>query len=168
MRAHIEGSDKIAALAFIASPEAAAARDRAFPGGRAPPAPAEPVLSTGVLDFGGSAEPLVGRVGPQGVVRREGKQGRFDDMLGWYCIPAGHLRADQLEFLQRIGGVVAGISDPQSEGFAYDLEGAYRRFFSENGIRALQMRPDFVVFGVARSASDLPKPVDRLHEQLRR
>ena len=175
VRVHIDGSDKIGALAFIADPEAAAARDRAYLGGRAPPAPAEPVLTPGVLDLGGRAEPLLGRVGPQGVVRREGKQGRFDDvlgwgfqLLGWECNPAGYLRADQLEFLRRIGGVVAGISDRQSEGFAYDVEGAYWRFFSEHGIRALLMRPDFVMFGVARSASELPELVDRLHEQLRR
>ncbi|HZP26601.1 MAG TPA: FAD-dependent monooxygenase, partial [Dehalococcoidia bacterium] len=170
VRVHIEGSDRIGALAFIADPDAAAARDRAYLSGQAPPAPAEPVLTSGLLDAGGGP---VGGLGPQGMVRHQGKEGRFDDVAGWGfqllawdCNPAEYLRPGQLEFLQRIGGVIAGISNRQAAGLTYDAEGAYQRFFSEHDVQGLLLRPDFVVFGVAPSAADLPGLVGRLQARL--
>ena len=144
VRAYIDGSDKVGALAFTTDP-------------KAPPALQVPEIE----------------LGPQGVVRRQGKQGRFDDLvgwgfqlLGWDCDPATHIRADQLEFLQQIGAVVCGISDRLVEGFAFDTEGAYRRFFSGHGIRALLVRPDFVVFGTVQSEQDLPGLIDALSRQM--
>ena len=142
-RAYIEGSDKIAALAFTS-----------YRGGE-PPAP------------------QADQLGPQGVVRYQGREGRFDDvvgwgfqLLGWDCNPAAHVRADQLAFLQRIGTVICGISDRQIEGFAFDAAGTYQRFFSEHRIRALLVRPDFVVFGTVQSEQDLPGLVDALSRQM--
>lgn len=147
VRVHIDGSDKIAALAFTANP-----------GAVAPPVPHAPEAD---------------RLGPQGVVRYRGKQGRFDDvvgwgfqLLGWDCDPAAFLRADQLEFLQRIGAFICGVSDRQTKGHVLDVEGAYQRFFSEHGIRALLMRPDFIVFGTVKAEKELPALVDALYEKM--
>lgn len=169
----IDASDRIGALAFIEDPEEAAARDRTYLSGQAPPAPLAPRLTSGVLDPEGDDEPLVGYVGPQGVVRRRGKQGRFDDLVGWGFQllawdrdPALYLRPDQLEFLERIGGVIAGIGDRETNGLVFDADGTYKHFFSEQGVMAILVRPDFVVFGVARSKSEFPGLVDRLAAQL--
>jgi len=50
VRVHIDGSDKVGALAFISDPAEAAARDRMYLTGDVPPLPAEPVLTSGVLN----------------------------------------------------------------------------------------------------------------------
>jgi hypothetical protein len=47
-----------------------------------------------------------------------------------------------------------------------DVDGTYERYFSEHRIVALLMRPDFVVYGVARSADELAALVDGLRISL--
>ena len=147
VRVHIDGSDKVGALAFISDPAEAAARDRLFLSGNAPPPPAEPTLVSGVLHPG---DPLAGSLAPQSLVRHAGKEGRFDDLfgwgfqlIGWRCNPAEHLGADELRFLERIGTAVVGLSEEN------DVTSAYVQFFREHKICGLLARPDFVAFGVA-------------------
>lgn len=160
VRVHIDGSDKVGALAFISDPAAAAARDRMFLSGEAPPPPAEPVLICGVLN---QNDPLAGSLGPQSRVRHAGKEGRFDDLsgwgfqlIGWGFDPANHLRPEQRRFLDRIGTVIVALTE------ANDVAGAYGEFFRQHAIRSLLVRPDFVVFGAACAAGELSALVESL------
>ncbi len=171
VRVHIEGSDKVSGLVFIADPAAADARDRKFFEGPPPEAPPEPALASGVLHS--RQQPPVGNLAPQGVIAYKGKHGRFDDLMGWGFQlvawgqdPRPYLRADQRRFLNGIGGAIAAIGEEGSDAIAIDRSGAYRRFFDKHGIEGLLMRPDFTVFGVAASAAELPGLVDSLREQL--
>jgi hypothetical protein len=39
---------------------------------------------------------------------------------------------------------------------AADVDGVYRTYFDDNGVLAVLQRPDFYVFGAARSAAEIP------------
>ncbi|MFM9888302.1 MAG: bifunctional 3-(3-hydroxy-phenyl)propionate/3-hydroxycinnamic acid hydroxylase [Burkholderiales bacterium] len=175
-RTYIDGSDRLAALAFVADPHDAAARDRMFLGGGPPASPAEPTIEAGILhrDGHGRIKRPAGELGPQGVVTRGGTTGRFDDLvdwgfqlLGWDCDPVDFVRADQRQFLHTLGTTVARISSQPSprDGF-FDRGGAYGRYFQAHGSMGMIMRPDFVIFGIAHSPNDLPDLVDDLRRQL--
>lgn len=123
VRYYIDASDKLAALAFG--------------DGKAEVPPPPP-------------RALVGSVGPQGVVRYRGRQGRFDDVVGW-GFQLVYRGEGAVQPLEPFGGVVAPIG-----GDIVDVDGTYERFFAEHAIQGLLMRPDFIIGGVARSAEDLP------------
>ncbi len=175
-RTYIDGSDRLAALAFVADPHAAAARDRMFLGGVPPASPSDPTLVTGILhrDRHGRVKRPVGEPGPQGVVTYGSRTGRFDDLvewgfqlLGWDCDPADFLRSDQRAFLRTLGTAVARISSqPSSRDGFIDRNGGYGRYFQAHGSMAMIMRPDFVIFGIAHSPDDLSTLVDDLRRQL--
>jgi|SRR5882672_3621255 len=163
VRVHIEGSDRAGALAFVADPAAAAERDRRLRESQ-PPAPAEPVLVSEILD----SHPLAGTLGPQAVVRHSGREGRFDDLfgwgfqlLGWQQDPSAALDAAQRAFLKHLGTTVAAISAQN------DVTGAYERFFRDHDVRVVLVRPDFVVFGAGKDPSDTGLVVQRLRDALR-
>jgi len=170
---YIEGSDRLAALAFIADPVEAAARDRAFLAAGKPPPSVDLPLDAGLLHRapdGGIALP-VGGLGPQGVVRGGGREGRFDDVVGWGfqllmmgADPLSCLDDGQAAFLRRIGAVSANIG--AGDGAWLDRDGAYARWFGEFDIRGVLVRPDFVVFGVIREPGDVAIVVDDLRAQL--
>ena len=176
VRVHIDGSDKLAAAVFVDDPAEAAARDRRYRAGPAPAPAPEPILTAGVLhrNAAGALEPPTGTLGPQGIVTVGGRTGRFDDVVGWGfqliyrgADPAAHLDPAQRDFFRRIGGVTAGVASASSgDGLALDADGAYERFFRAHGIAGLLMRPDFTVFGVARTADELPALIDDLRAQL--
>lgn len=183
VRTYIDGSDRLARMAFVDDPADAAARDRRYRETPPAPPPPEPTLATGILqrDAGGAIVPPVGAPGPQGRVAVAGRTGRFDDIVGrgfqLLCRdadPAALLSNDQRAFLQRIGGVTAGIVAPTAPAapgagtFAQDIDGAYDSFFRAHGIAGLLLRPDFVVFGTARHAEAVPTLIDALMGQLAR
>jgi hypothetical protein len=112
-------------------------------------------------------------LGPQGVVRRGAAEDRFDDLhgpgfqlIGWRHDPAALLRADQRAFFARAGGVIAGVTDDDRDGLLVDTGTAYRKFFGEHGVVAILVRPDFTVFGTARSRDATPAIIDDLRQQL--
>lgn len=175
-RIYIEGSDRLAALAFIANPREAAARDKRFIAGGAPVSAAEPTVTTGILHREADGKLLrpVGEIGPQGEVLGGGEVDRFDDLIdwgfqliGWGCDPAVYLRPEQRKFLEAIGTTVVQMSDqPTIRNGVVDLDGTYEGFFRAHNAVVMLVRPDFIVFGVARSASELPALVDDLRAQL--
>ena len=106
-------------------------------------------------------------------MRGDGKQGRFDDIIGWGFQllawernPGELLSGEQADFLARIGGHAAGLSDREAPGLLRDEDGVYRRYFDAHNIAALLMRPDFVVFGVVQSVAELPRLVEALRGAL--
>jgi 3-(3-hydroxy-phenyl)propionate hydroxylase len=174
-RHYVGGSDKLAAMAFTADPKAAAERDQLYISGRAPPAPPEPVLGEGVLhrNVRGEIEAPVGHVSPQGIVQLGSKTGRMDDLfdwgfqlIAWGDEPLRHVTDSQHAFLGRIGCAVVGLAKGHAGNLAIDVTGAYRRFLDQYGAIAILARPDFVIFGIARTPSEVPTMVDDLQRQL--
>ncbi len=175
-RTYIDGSDRLAAMAFIANPREAAARDRRCIGVDASIISTEPRIETGILHRGadGAIHRPVGEVGPQGEVLGDGEVDRFDDLvdwgfqlIGWECDPDAFLRPEQRKFLATIGAVVAQISSQPSLRDSYiDIDGTYERYFRAHDAVAMILRPDFVIFGVARAPGELPALVDDLRRQL--
>jgi 3-(3-hydroxy-phenyl)propionate hydroxylase len=172
VRVHIDGSDRIAALAFVHDPVAAAERDRSLRNADANPLPREPILNGGILDHH-NPHPLVGDIGPQGRVSYGGRTDRLDDLfgwgfqlIGWEHDPSRSLDRPQRGFIESIGGVIAGVMQRPGDDLAVDIDDAYGRFFARHAIAAVLMRPDFYIFGVARRREDVPRLVDSLRRQL--
>ena len=117
-----------------------------------------------------------GRAGaPTGGSRRRagsgcsGRVGLFDDIVGggWQLIsriadPAELLSEEDASWFRQIGGVVADLSE---QGPISDLDGDYRRWFTEHGCEAFLARPDFYVFAAGQH-TDLPHYVSQLRQLL--
>jgi 3-(3-hydroxy-phenyl)propionate hydroxylase len=171
----VAGSDALGAMACEPDVEAARARDEFFLSGNVPEIPGDPVLTAGVVDVadGSMPSPPIGDMAPQGIVARQGRTGRFDDVLGWGfqlvladADPRPLLSSAQRLFLDEIGCVATGVGEHESEGVVADVDGAYRRFFDEHGIVGFLMRPDFSVFGVLLEAAQIPVLVEVLRGRL--
>ena len=157
----IDLSVQTGAVSCTLDPKQAAQRDALFLSGDAPPMPDFPILTTGILDVDNDGRNgLIGTLFPQRMVSRGPEQGRFDDIVGRgfllitnssaLCPPGWE--GDAL--LQHIGGRVAVLSpDRHNSGFV-DHTGYYTEWFEEHGIMAALTRPDFVIYGVARSQTE--------------
>jgi 3-(3-hydroxy-phenyl)propionate hydroxylase len=156
----VHGSIALGRIANMRDPAEAAARDAAFLSGQVPPPPPMPTLTAGVLSAGG------GGLTPQGVVRRDGRTGRLDDVLGFGFLlvtriaPADVLTTAQQEFLAGLGcrTVHLGIDTE-------DVDGVLGSHLDSLGADAYLARPDFVLFGAARGAG-LGALVDELGTRL--
>jgi 2-polyprenyl-6-methoxyphenol hydroxylase-like FAD-dependent oxidoreductase len=153
-------------------PAAAAGRDAAFRSGQAPPPPLVPGLGDGVNHHpaDGAADPVAGHLAVQGRVRRDGEEGRFDDLVGHgFAVicregdPGALLGADRLAFLEAIGATLVSL-DGSAPGAVADADGALTRWLDDNGLAAVIARPDFYAFGGVADRSQLPALVDELRE----
>ena len=172
VRVIIEEAVAVGRLICETDPERAAARDAAMRAEHADPSaltvePPHPRLGEpSVTVASGGAE---GRLSVQGRVEVDGRVGLYDDLvgrswqlIGWELDPAEHLAADDLRWFTSIGGSVSAVG---SDASVRDLDGAYRRWFQENGCTVVLARPDFYVFG-AGSAADAPRLVTSLRSML--
>ena len=175
VRHHVVVSVAIGEIVTERDPEIAEARNEELRTGDAPPPPADPILTTGVLLRGADGEPvaLAGELAPQGWVHFEGRTGRFDDVVGWgfHLVardedPLELLDADQRAFLADINCRSVGVSIDERAQLALDITWMYERYFEEHGVVAFLMRPDFYLFGTIRSLEELPAMVDDLRAQL--
>ncbi len=105
-----------------------------------------------------SQDPNAGYLAIQGHVRRPGREGLFDDVVGkgWQLLlrsPRSSPVVDRSvhEAIQSLGGVVADFG---LQGDTVDLDGAYAGWFDRLGVEAVLVRPDLYVFGTSR-ASDV-------------
>lgn len=94
-----------------------------------------------------------GYLSVQGRVRRDGREGLFDDVVGtgWQLLlrsEAGPADLDSAtkEAIGRLGAVVADFGP---EGDTSDLDGSYATWFDRLGADAVLVRPDFYVFGTS-------------------
>jgi hypothetical protein len=62
--------------------------------------------------------------------------------------------------------VVAHVGRPGEDADAIDVDGRYREHFEARGVQVMLTRPDFYVFGGARSAASLPSLIDELERRL--
>ncbi len=150
-------------------PEAAATRDEALRAADAPPPVEFPPLADGVIHRADheSPDPLAGTLSLQGVVAVDGHEGLFDDVVGggWALIaaegdPLDELGEGERDLLRALDATVASL-DAVS-----DLDGRLTEWLYRTGAHAVLVRPDFYVFGSARSREALPGLVGDLRAQL--
>ncbi|MDS0803605.1 bifunctional 3-(3-hydroxy-phenyl)propionate/3-hydroxycinnamic acid hydroxylase MhpA [Burkholderia cenocepacia] len=116
--------------------------------------PPEPRLGQpGILNSG---DPQSGYLGVQGSVRKGGRTGLLDDLIGrgWQLIsnvddPRRHLSDVSLQLAERLGLVTAYVGAPGTEALFEDIHGVYQNWFAQLRAQAVLVRPDFYVYGVA-------------------
>jgi 3-(3-hydroxy-phenyl)propionate hydroxylase len=116
-----------------------------------------------------------GCLGPQGIVRSQRGQGRFDEivgggfqLIGWQVDPANYLSVGQLEFLHSIGAVACGVTYRGTDSeFLFDIDGAYKDFCRDFGVCGMIQRPDFIIFGTTQNPKEFSSLVNELRRQLR-
>ncbi len=155
-------------------PQAAAERDAMLRQVEAPPPLDLPPLNDGVLHrpVGSASDPLAGTLGVQGLVRRAGREGRFDDVVGrgFQLIvaagdPLGELSSEQRVLIDALDMSVASLDAAAPSG-VHDLDGRLTAWLTEHDAHAVLVRPDFYVFGSCPSAGELPDLLDDLRSQL--
>lgn len=149
----------------ITDPAVAAQRDRDMIAaqqqpGYAPPPPLQPSLGPGLW---APDTPGAGLLGLQGVVEVNGRRGRFDDLMGvrftLLARDAATLSAvshANRAALQTLDAAVLHLG----AGGLVDVDGSYRAWLDQLGCDAVLMRPDFYVYGGARSALELDRLLD--------
>ncbi|MFF4214395.1 bifunctional 3-(3-hydroxy-phenyl)propionate/3-hydroxycinnamic acid hydroxylase [Streptomyces sp. NPDC001796] len=174
----IEKSVMLGRVVCEPDPAAAAERDARMiadqQAGRVPQG--DPFLGTftgGLLDrdcTGATAEPT-GQLSRQGRVRFRGRTGMFDETVGIGLTllttgdPRDGLDEDTLAWCAQIGLRLLRITDdPAANGpdDVVDLDRTYLSDLARTGIEAMLVRPDFYVFGGAKSTADLPRLVTAL------
>lgn len=180
VRHFIDFSVELGSLQCVTDPQEAAARDERMIASREDPSEAPPVpnpphrLGPGLLHEG---DPLVGTLSVQGQVRCGERTGLFDDVVrsGWTVIspvadPRDVLEEEQLAFLDDIGVRLARVAPEEAsgDGMVVDLEGKYANWFEEASVEAIVVRPDFYVYGTARTVEELPRLVSSLRSALGR
>jgi 3-(3-hydroxy-phenyl)propionate hydroxylase len=175
VRVHVAGSVELGRIACERDPVKAAERDAALASGQAPPAPADPIVETGILDLDGDGSPIApaGELAPQAPVRVGEESGRSDDILGWGFTliarggdPAGLLDPDQRRFLTELPATLASFGEGDSSDRFEDIDGSFGKFFDEHGVEAILVRPDFTTFGGVPSLDEVPALVDSLRHRL--
>ena len=154
-------------------PQAAAERDAMLRQVDAPPPLELASLTAGLLHQPiGEPDPLAGTLSVQGVVEREGREGRFDEVVGggFQLIvadgdPFEHLSGRQRALLDTLGTTVATL-DPAAPLGVRDCDGRLTAWLSEHNAHAVVVRPDFYVFGGAASPEAVPALLDDLRTQL--
>jgi 2-polyprenyl-6-methoxyphenol hydroxylase-like FAD-dependent oxidoreductase len=126
-----------------------------------------PGLTGGFIARGGV--PAAGDAFPQARVAG-GREGRFDDVAGRGFLillrdgdPDRALSPPDAVFWHSIGGRVVSFG----AGCLVDSDGHYGKVMDEYGCDALVTRPDYHIFGAARSVGDLPALLLDLREQVR-
>ena len=101
-------------------------------------------------------DPHAGYLSVQGRVRRDGREGLFDDVVGkgWQLLLRTGAGASKLDGLppgvvRRLSPVVASFGEG---GDTTDLDGTYARWFDRLRADAVLVRPDFYVFGTSSLA----------------
>jgi 2-polyprenyl-6-methoxyphenol hydroxylase-like FAD-dependent oxidoreductase len=112
--------------------------------------------------------PGAGDAFPQAKLRGE-REGKFDDVAGrGFMIlarggdPLAALSAEERDFWRSLGGKVARLG---KDGFD-DVEGRYGKLMDEYGSDIIVKRPDFYIFGTAKSTQELPALLGELRRQL--
>jgi 2-polyprenyl-6-methoxyphenol hydroxylase-like FAD-dependent oxidoreductase len=166
----------------LRDPQAARERDeRMFAERRAKREPEKlrfPNIAGGLLAQGDAGR-HAGEFFVQGPVRSPDAEGLFDDVVGsGPCIVArspevlAALAADQLDHWRRIGGRVVAVGDvgrelPDTALGVVDAGGVYEAWFAAHDCEAVIVRPDWYVYGTARSGDELADVLHGLRSSLR-
>jgi len=164
---------------IICIPDAAKAaeRDAAFFGGKAPPPPAFPSLTDGILrrDAQGRVQAPAGLLSPHGTVRQGARTGRFDDLVGLGFVVVSRqpqalarLGARQRGFLAALGARCVCVTADGAGDTLADIDGKYLPFMQQHGIGTMVVRPDFYLYGAASQADEVNALIDALAADLAR
>jgi 3-(3-hydroxy-phenyl)propionate hydroxylase len=159
----------LGSIANMHDPQAAAQRDAAFKAGQAPPPPALPTITDGVLHHqpDGTVAAPAGSLVPQGRVTAGGRTGRFDDVVGRGFVlvsttdVTSTLSDEQRSFLDEVGCRVVRLGTDVT-----DEDGVHTSYLEQLGAVAYLARPDFVLFGAAAEATEVGALVDELRADL--
>jgi 3-(3-hydroxy-phenyl)propionate hydroxylase len=155
------GSLELGKIANMHDPVMAAARDAAMMAGPAPRPPGMPPILAGVLQPGaeGTPQPPVGTLVPQGTVAAEGREGRFDDVVGnGFVLIARerpHLTPRQQAVVDALDVRIVVLAEVTDDG-------TYDGYLGGLGAQGILVRPDFVLFGSATGADGVPGLLDEL------
>ncbi len=153
-QAWIETAIALGKVICVLDPAAASERDRTLIEARktAPIANQSPPpsrLGNGMR----SQEVTSGILAAGGLIRKNGKVGRLDDLVGrGFALlsrgsdPVLALTPPMKAFWDEIGGVSAGFGPL---GTVEDVSGVFLRWFDEIGAEVVLVRPDFYIFGTA-------------------
>jgi hypothetical protein len=123
----------------------------------------------------GLLSPCAGQLSLQSQVAYKGSLGHFDDIIGQYWTivsvkddPRSILRKEQIELLEHIDVEIVHVTSDHSLSLTavIDVEGKYEKYFQENELEAVIVRPDYYVFGGAPSLTHLPVLVEDLCSQI--
>ena len=146
----------------VPDPARARERDEAFFSGKAPPPPAFPHLTAGILR--GAPDAAAGLLSPHGRVRCGAIEGRFDDVAGTGFVLISRSRRAlaslgeaALQAIRQLGARTAVIvpagADTGTQGWE-DLDGKFLSFMEQHGIETMLVRPDFYLYGAVGAGED--------------
>ncbi len=156
----IQQAVEVGRVICMLDPDEVAARDARMRAAMKDPAlalkpPPEPRLGNGGAYR--TQDPNAGYLSVQGRVRRSGREGLFDDVVGngWQLLLrspgySSSLNGSVQAAVQSLGGVVADFG---SQGDTIDLDGTYAGWFDRLGVEAVLVRPDLYVFGTSRASA---------------
>lgn len=172
----IQMSVDLGKVICVPSIEEAEKRDTLFREGKVPPMPPMPGLVEGILykDKDGQLKENSGRLSFQSVVKFNGEEGLFDDVVnrGWtlYTFSENvkdYLTPEQTETLNILGINIVVLSEIEKADLVYDLNQDYKEFFNNNNMEAVLVRPDYYVFGSVNEISEVGSLIENLLSQLR-
>jgi len=175
VEAAISGSVRVGQVISITDRDEADRRDEALRAGADLPVWRMPGLNAGIVGRSpdGNIVPPAGLLAIQGQVRDREREGLFDDIVGpgWVVIgtkfdPDAALTREHRAFLSRIAAKVAQLNPAPANAGLVDVRGEYARWFETLGVAALIVRPDFYLFGGARTPAELGGLVEDLRRQL--
>ncbi|MFI9612119.1 bifunctional 3-(3-hydroxy-phenyl)propionate/3-hydroxycinnamic acid hydroxylase [Streptomyces sp. NPDC052023] len=178
----IETSVRLGRIICEPDPAAAAERDARMiadqEAGRAPVGDAfvQP-FTGGLLDCDATDAPVepAGQLSRQGRVRFGDRTGLFDETvgIGFTLLTTGDPRdgldEDNLAWCDEVGLRLLRVTDdPAANGpdDVVDLDRTYLADLARTGLEAMLVRPDFYVFGGAKSTADIPRLVGELRGRL--
>ena len=156
VRALVDASIYLGKIICIPDPLKAADRDQAFLSGSAPPRPPFPHLMDGLLkrERDGSISKGAGLLAPHVRVNRQGRRGRFDDVIGLGFVvlsldadPESNLSPSSKSALNDLGVRFAAFGELDSPHRVIDLDGRFAAFMAPLGWKAMVIRPDFYIYG---------------------
>lgn len=164
-------SMEVGRISCTTDPLVAKERDTALLAGKKLPSPPFPGLVTGLLmsDPLPSESKIVGRLGPQARVQCGQEIARADQFLGngWQLISVNisldNLSPHTREILEKINCKVLEFG--ADSGFL-DIDGAYLRYFEQNNVAAILVRPDFYVYCAAETVERLEASIAELQQSL--
>jgi 2-polyprenyl-6-methoxyphenol hydroxylase-like FAD-dependent oxidoreductase len=164
---YINFSVNLGRIICVTDPAEAAERDAKMISEYVPGQTADPhaaVLGEGTWD---ARNELAGKPSFQGNVAYKGRTGRFDDAVGrgWFLVTsvdkAGEKLTDaQLTSFTKVGGQVVTVGPRGSGANIVDIDGTYAKWFSENNVNHLVLRPDYYVAATANSEAALRSSFD--------
>ncbi|SOE06285.1 3-(3-hydroxy-phenyl)propionate hydroxylase [Variovorax sp. YR752] len=160
----------------VSDPAKAAERDASFFSGNIPPPPPFPHLRDGFISRANiEGRAVAGLLSPHGRVRRDGVRGRFDDAIGvgWrlIAIERGALQAigerqhQVLQALDACSVLVADATETISDAWS-DEDGKFVPWMRKHGVVAMLVRPDFYVYGGARTAAEVAPLIDEFADSM--